>query len=91
MGLGLGLWSTLRGGHVDLLPADGVPGGLSDGFHAGDFVDDLCHVGDGGCAFDLLLGGEAVGIEFSEKDGRGDIVGCGHVCGSFDARFDLPI
>src|SRR6202789_1775596 len=59
-GVGLGL--ALGGGHVDLLVADGVPGGRCDGLHAWNLGDDLCHVGEEVGAFALLLG-EAVDVE----------------------------
>ena len=79
----LGLRLSLRGGHVDLLPADGIGGGLRDGLHAGNLVDDLCQVGKEGCAVALMLGIEAINIEFGEQDGRGG--------GGLDGDLSIPV
>lgn len=66
-----GLRGALGGGHVDLLPADGVPGGRGDGGHAGDFGDELGEVGEEVFGVGLLVGGEAGDVELGEEDGGG--------------------
>src|SRR5216683_2994584 len=66
----LSLRLPLRGSHVDLLPADGVGRGLRRGPHAGHFRDDLRHVVEQSGAGALVLGVQAVDVEFGEKKGR---------------------